>query len=131
MTVSRSKSTAVNVLGPSILIDGLGSTITTGIKCDVRMPFTGTILGWYLFADQTGSIQIDLWKDTQANFPPVDADSITAAAPPVISSATNASSTTLTGWVTSFIEGDVIRVNVDSATSITKVTLSLALRRTA
>ena len=113
------------------LIDGAGSAITTGIKGDIRIPFAATITGAYLFADQSGSIVVDLWKDTQANFPPTVADTITASAKPTLSTETNSSNTTLTGWTTSVAAGDVIRVNVDSCTTCTRVSLAIQMTRTA
>jgi hypothetical protein len=113
------------------LIDGSGSAIETGIKGDIRIPFAGTITGAYLLADQTGSIVIDLWKDTTANFPPTVADTITASAKPTISSALKAEDTTLTGWTTTVSAGDIIRVNVDSCTIIQRCLVVLNFKRTA
>jgi hypothetical protein len=113
------------------MLDGAGEAISTGIKGDIRIPFTGTITGVYLLADQSGSIVVDLWKDTQANFPPTVADTITASAKPTLSSATNSSDTTLTGWTVAVTAGDVIRVNVDSCATCTRVSLALQLTRTA
>lgn len=115
----------------SFLIDGGGSAITTGIKGDLVLPdWAGTIVKWTLLGDQSGSIVVDLWKDTYANFPPVDSpDSITASAPPTITTATKGQSSTLTGWTTSFSAGDIIRVNVDSITTLTRVTLALDILR--
>lgn len=112
------------------VIDGGGSTITTGIKGDLSIPFACTITGARLLADQTGSIVIDVWKDTYANYPPVDADSITSATPPTISSATKSDNTTLSGWTTSIAAGDTLRFNVDSVTTIEFVTLTLRATRT-
>ena len=112
----------------TFVIDGGGSAITTGIKGDFRVP-AGTIVAASLLADQSGSIVVDLWKDTRANFPPTVADTITAAAKPTLASATNSEDTTLTGWTTTTADGDVIRVNVDSAATVTRVSLSLKLRR--
>jgi len=112
------------------IIDGGGATITTGIKGDLEVPFACTITQSTLLADQSGSIVVDIWKDTYANFPPTDADSITASATPTISSATKAQDSTLTGWTTSIAAGDTIRFNVDSATTIQRVTLSLKVNRT-
>ncbi len=103
--------------------------IVTGIQGDIHVPFACTITGVFLFADQTGSIVIDLWKDTYANFPPTDSDSITASAPVTISSASKATDTTLTGWTTSITAGDIIRVNVDSVTDITRFTLAIRVKR--
>lgn len=113
-----------------IVIDGGGSAITTGIKLDLRFDFNAVITGHVVLADQTGSIVVDLWKDTYANFPPTNADSITASAKPTISSASKAVDTTLTGWTTTITAGDIMRVNVDSCTTITRITLCLSVRKT-
>lgn len=115
-----------------VMIIGNGtSAISAGIQGDIRFPFACTITGAYLLADQTGSIVIDLWKDTYANFPPTVADTITASEKPTISSGTKDSDETLTGWTTSVSAGDIIRVNVDSATTVTRCSLILAFTRTA
>ena len=123
-------STGSGSAGLEFVIDGGGSAISTGIKFDYELPYAGVFTAVRMFADQSGSIVVDLWKDTYANYPPTNADSITASAKPTISSATKSQDTTLTGWTTSFSAGDVIRVNVDSCTSITKATVSLRIRRT-
>jgi hypothetical protein len=114
----------------TVVIDGGGSAITTGVKGDVSVPFAGTILGVRLLGDQTGSIVVDIWKDTYANYPPTAADSIAASAKPTLSSATKSEDTGLTGWTTSISAADILRFNVDSASTVTRVTLVLTVRRT-
>lgn len=113
----------------NIIIDGGGTAITTGVKADLLIPYTCTISAARLLADQTGSIVVDIWKDTYANFPPTAGDSITASAKPTLSSALKYEDTTLTGWTTSLAAGDYLRVNVDSATTVTRVVLVLTLTR--
>jgi hypothetical protein len=112
------------------IIGDSSNAITTGIKGDIRFPYSCTITGAYLLADAAGSIVIDLWKDTLANYPPTVADTITASAKPTLSTATNSSDTTLTGWTTTVSAGDIIRVNVDSATTVTRTALVLTFTRT-
>jgi hypothetical protein len=112
------------------IIDGGGSAITTGIKGDLHIPFACTITAVTMLADQSGSIVVDIWKDTYANYPPVDADSITASAPPTVSAATKATDSTLTGWTTSITANDILGFNVDSITTATRATIALRLRRT-
>lgn len=107
------------------IIDGGGATITTGIKGDFLVPVGCTITEVTLLADQSGSIVVDIWKDTYANYPPVVGDSITASAKPTISSAVKSQDSTLTGWTTSISAGDTLRFNVDSATTIQRVTVIL------
>lgn len=113
------------------IIDGGGATITTGLKGDLGpIDFNCTINAVTLLADQSGSIVIDIWKDTYANFPPVVGDSITASAKPTISTATKSQDSTLTGWTISISAGDILRFNVDSITSIQRITLALKVTLT-
>lgn len=117
-------------VGLDFIIDGGGSVITPGIKGDVRIPVAMTITGVRLYADATGSAVVDIWKDTYANFPATVADSITASAKPTLSTANKYEDTTLTGWTKSLSAGDVLRFNVDSASTITRLTVSLSMTRT-
>lgn len=112
------------------VIDGGGAVITTGVKGDLMCPFGCTITAATLLADQSGSIVVDVWKDTYANAPPTVADTITAAAKPTLSAAAKSQDSTLTGWTTSISSGDVLRFNVDSVTTCTRVTLILSVTRT-
>ncbi len=103
--------------------------ILTGVQCYVEMPFAMTIEAARVVSKESGSIVIDIWKDTYANFPPTDADSITASAPPTLSSAAKAEDTDLTGWTVALAKGDWLAINVDSVTTCTLVTLSLSGKR--
>ncbi len=113
----------------SFLIDGGGGVISTGIKGDLEIPFACVITAATALADQSGSIVVDIWKDTYANYPPTDADSITASAPVTISTATKSQDTTLTGWTTAVAAGSILRFNVDSITSLTRCLVSLKYRK--
>lgn len=114
----------------AFIIDGAGSSISTGVKGFVEVPFACTILAATLLADQSGSIVVDVWKDTYANYPPTDADTITSATPPTITTATKSQNSTLTAWTTAISAGDILGFNVDSCTTITRVTVSLKVRKT-
>tara|TARA_R100000353_G_scaffold38311_3_gene30356 strand:- start:1775 stop:3217 length:1443 start_codon:yes stop_codon:yes gene_type:complete len=114
-----------------ITIDGAGSAITTGSKGFLRAPFDCTITAAQLLADQSGSIVIDVTKDTYANFPPTTlTDSICASALPTLSSSQKSEDTTLTGWTTSVSKGDVLGFVVNSATTVTRVSLNLVVTKT-
>jgi len=123
---------AVNVKNASLtfIIDGGGSAITTGEKGHLEIPFACTITRVTMLADQSGSIVVDIWKDTYANFQPTSADSITASAPPTISSAQKSQDSTLTGWTKSISSGDILAFNVDSCATIQRVTISLLVEKT-
>lgn len=120
-----------NISIVNFIINGGGLAITAGIKGDIGpIDFVGTIEAVTMLADQSGSIMVDIWKGTYANFPPTDADSITASAVPAITTAIKSQDTTLTGWTTSIAAGDILRYNVDSVTSIQRLTITLKVKRT-
>jgi len=102
------------------VFDGGGSAIAADKKVYVRVPVSGTIIAAYIMADVSGTINIEVWKDTFANFPPLVADKISASAPIALSSSQKGEDTTLTGWTTAVTAGDVLCFNVSAlATSIT------------
>jgi hypothetical protein len=115
---------------PVVIGNGV-DVISTGIVGYLEVPFACTIVAVRLLAKEAGAIVVDIWKDTYANYPPTDADTITASAVPTIT-ATNIKSedVTLTGWTTSIAAGNILGFNVDSVTTCTQVTLSLTVRRT-
>lgn len=118
------------VLGINFIIDGGGGAITTGVKGDIEIPFACTVNSWTILADQTGSIVVDVWKDTYANFPPTAADSIAGTEKPTLSSAAKNQDLSLSTWTTSISAGDILRFNVDSASTVTRVTVAIKVTRT-
>lgn len=115
--------------GVSIIIDNRGSAIGTGVKGNIRVPYNCTVTGWTLTADQTGSIVIGVWRDSYANYPPVVGDSIAGTEKPTLSSASKNQDLSLTTWTTSLLQDDILRINVDSVSTVTRVELHLHLSR--
>lgn len=111
--------------GFGVTIDGGGSAITTGVKGYAEVPYDCTIEQVTMLADQSGSAVVDIWVDTYANYPPTDADSITASAVPTISTAIKSQDSTLTGWTTTVSAGDIVGFNVDSAATIERLTVNV------
>lgn len=114
----------------AFVIDGGGTAITTGLKGFVEVPFQCSLERYTLLPDQSGSISIDIWKCTYAQFDagsthPVVSDSITGVNPAVINSGSKAQDTALSGWTVSIAAGDILAFYVNSVTSIQRVTLSL------
>jgi hypothetical protein len=104
-----------------------GSAITTGVKAYVPIPFACTITGWTLVADASGSIVIDVWKDSYANFPPTVADTIAGSEKPTLSTAQKNQDSSLTTWTTAVSANDVLGFKVDSATTVKHVVLTLTI----
>ena len=114
----------------TLIVDGGGQVIPAGHKSYLRIPFDCTITEWSLVADQTGSIVIDVWKDTYANFPPTVEDSITGSEKPTLSSAISNEDIDLTTWSAGVVAGDILSFYVQATpASVTKVTLSLKVIR--
>lgn len=115
--------------GPRVIrvtLDGNGTVLTTGAKTVyVSVPFDCTIDKVRLLADVTGSVVVDIWKDTYANYPPTNADTITASAKPTLSSAIKYEDATLTGWTTALTAGDILEVELESVSLITKLHIDL------
>lgn len=116
------------------VIDGGGITISARTWGTLKVPFACTITSATMEADQIGSIIIDVWKCTFAQYAPPTtptvANSICGAARPTIASAAKSSDTSLTGWTTSLAAGDVLTFVVPiTPTAITRVTLTLNVNR--
>ena len=119
-----------DVISITFIINGGGSAITTGQKGHLEIPFACTITGWTILADQSGSIVVDVWKDTYANFPPTVADTITGTEKPTLASVQKNQDLSLTTWTTAVAAGDILAFNVDSVATVTRVTLSIRATKT-
>lgn len=116
----------------NIVIDGGGAAIAANTQLDIHIPYACTITSWTLMADVSGAIKIDIWKDTYANFPPTNDDSICGGhEPEIAASGVKAQDLDIADWSGEAITaGSILRLNVDSCTTIKKATLSLAITRT-
>lgn len=129
----RASISSITYLDPIQIVIGNGEeVINTGYHGHIEIGVDCTITAARLVADASGSIVIDIWKDSYANLLPTDADSIVASAPPTLSSVLKSEDTTLTGWTKDLSKGDWLAFNVDSATTVKQITLSLSrIRRIA
>jgi hypothetical protein len=103
------------------------------MKGYVEVPYVGTLAQVDMVADRFGSIVVDIWKCSFAQFDagqthPVVADSITGASPPALSAAIKTQNP-LSGWTTSLAPGDILGFNVNSVATIQRVTLTLKYNR--
>lgn len=93
------------------------------------VPFDGTTLGWYLFADVVGDLTLDVWKQSFVTGVPTNANSIVAAAKPQLVASQKNSDLTLTGWTTAVTLGDIVMPEIEFAATIQKATFSLIIER--
>jgi len=116
-----------------VIFDGNGSVITANYSAFVTIPYAGTITGWEIFSiDNTdgtalsGSVVIDGWKDTYANFPPTVADTIWGGSKPTLSTA---SKNQATGLSIAVAANDGFTFHVDSATTCKYVILVIYIAK--
>lgn len=116
------------------VIDGGGAEITTGVKGYLMMPYNGRVSHVALLADQVGDIKIDIWRigieQINIGFPPTDADSITNGKEPEISGDDHWRIGS-TGWGQGNYMNvyDILAINVDSCTTIQRVTLVISIAK--
>ena len=108
-----------------VIIFTVDGVITAGILRYIRVPWSGTITKWTLLGVPVGSVEIDIWKNTYANYPPVLADSITGASLPTIPSGDKAEDSILTGWTTGITAGDILGFKINAVNLFTWISLEL------
>jgi len=106
----------------NIMFDGGGVALTTGVKAMIEVPFPLKITSGKLFSldGTSGSIQISLWKDTYANFPPTSSDNIHTFL--IYNAIKSSESVNLT-----LAQGNIILFNIDYVANIKIACLSLML----
>ena len=110
-------------------IDGGDAVIQTGWKGVLESPFKGDIDRCTLLLDQAATLSLDIWRDTYANYPPTNADTITGANEPATAAADKDQDSTLTAWTTAFAAGDIFGWNVDANDAATWCLASLKCSR--
>ena len=113
------------------VIDGGSSVITLGVKGSLQVPFSCVVTGWQLVADETGIIIIDIWKSSFDNYPPNSSHSMivpNTEKPRLTGVAGKNSDSSLNGGAGWAINaGDWLRFNVEAASVVKNVTVSLTL----
>ena len=109
----------------AIIIGNGTDEISAGIAGDVQIPFDFTITKATMLGHVSGTVEVDIWADSYANYPPLIGDSICSASCPSITTGIKSEDTTLSGWTVSFIRGTILRYNVTHATTTPRVTLML------
>jgi hypothetical protein len=121
-------STWTTVSGPNtvipLILDNGGAVLATGKQYDFVVPFDCVVTGWTIVGEPSGSIVVDLWQDTYANYPPTVADTITGSQKPTITTAVKGQNLAISPTWT-LTKDSVIRVYIDSVTTITSATVNL------
>ena len=104
----------------SLVLDGAGSAITTGVKADILIPYDCTIVLSTLATDVAGTISVDIWIDTFDHFPPTVDDS--KLTPSIAIAGTTYQSSALS---IAIVANSIVRFNVDACDTITRCLVAL------
>jgi hypothetical protein len=121
---------AAEVITASIgfVIDGGGAVIEPGQKGHIEVPFSATINQWTMLLDQTGSANVEIWKESYANFPPTNGDTINTGGFQVSTGVKNQGS--LFNTSSTINAGDILAYNVATVDATTRLTISLKVTKT-
>jgi hypothetical protein len=122
-----------------LVVDGGGAVPATGaVKRFIQVDFAGTVVGWAVFGDQSGSVTVDVWKKAGTAPPtatapviPTSSDKISASAPVTASAAQSASggASAVSTWTTAVTAGDTFGFSIASITTFTAVTVELYIQQ--
>ena len=103
-----------------IVVDGAGTAITTGSKGVRYIPFDCTVTGWDIRSDISGSCVFDVKRSSV---------SLAGTEKPTLTASTSNQDLALSTWTTSLLTGDVVEFVVDSASTLTRATLTILVTK--
>ena len=109
--------------GFGITIDGASAAITSGIKGNVIVPFSGQIQSWEILSNVSGNTSIDVLKSTFSTFSADTGTTITGGDYISLSSNYKNINTNLSAWTVSFNAGDIFTFQVLSANTISRANI--------
>jgi hypothetical protein len=115
-----------------VTFDGQGGTISNGKTAYVQIPYNGTLTGWTLVSNASGSCTVTVFKDTYANFPPLTpSDNIYTVQPALSSQQRNQNLTpTYVGSQSTVTAGDYIGFTISGVLTVSWVNLTLTINKT-
>lgn len=109
----------------NFVIDGGGSVPALGVYGQINMPVAGTITGWILTADASGSAVVDVLRSTYSGFPTTA--SLASSDKPTLSSVQKNENLAVSVWTTAVAAGDQIQINLNSVTTCKRLNLTIII----
>lgn len=103
---------------------------STETDVDVSIPVNCYIETVEMYANEAGSLDLEILKDTYDNFNGTISSSITGNNPLILNSSIKLSNSTLSGWTRKLLVGDILRFNLSNVSIITRLTINLKVSLT-
>lgn len=126
VTILQSEVSATQSRTINVTFDGGGSALTAGLSTEIEIPYIATIQSWNILSGLTGSIVVDVLKSNSYSTYPTFT-SIAGSEKPTLSSQQKNQDTTLSTWTTGLTSSNILKFNIDSASTVTKVYLTLKI----
>jgi len=101
---------------------------TTGLIGYITIPYNGTITGWQVIGDVSGDCVFDIWKQPAGVIPTV-ANTIAGTEKPTLTAQQINSDLVLTTWTTAVAAGDIVAINLDSASALSRAWLTVFITK--
>lgn len=110
------------------VIDGGGSSPSTGVWGQIYIPVDCTVTGWVLTADvaASGSAVVDVLRGTYTAFPTVS--SIAGTDKPTLSNVQKNRNLAISAWgSTALVAGDILQFSLTSNAGVTRLNITLLI----
>ena len=107
---------------------GSASASSLGLLGYLTIPYSGTITGWQVIGDVSGNCVFDVWLAPSGIIPTV-ANTITGTEKPTLTAQQINSDLSLSTWTTAVTAGDIIAINLDSASVLSKAWLTVFITK--
>ncbi|NBP03311.1 MAG: hypothetical protein EBU90_25140, partial [Proteobacteria bacterium] len=113
------------------VIDGGGSTISTGLRGSVEIPFNCNVVSWTVLADQSGTLAMNVYNENYNTWGPTlpRTNEINFGVPISITSSASKNNYTLITQ-SSIAASNLLSYNVQSVSAITRVSVCLKVIKT-
>jgi len=94
----------------------------------ITIPYNGTITGWQVIGNVSGTCVFDVWK-TAAGIIPTVANTIAGTEKPTLTAQQINSDLALTSWTTAVTAGDIVGIVLDSASVLSQAWLTVFITK--
>ena len=131
-SVAATLKTNLKIGSCGVIFTTVSGVITNGTTGYAQVPYSGTITGWTLVSNISGSCTVTAFKDTYANYPPIiSTDNIFTVQPALVSQIKNQNlSPTFVGSQATVTAGDWIGFTISGVTTVSWVNLTLSITKT-